>query len=69
MNAIIVYYYYFFYYYYYYVYYINVSAWNCSRGFTKCQNDIQCVRDEEICNGYATCVDKSDEDVDMCKGE
>ena len=35
----------------------------------KCANNIECVVESQLCDGYATCSDKSDEDVDACKGK
>ena len=44
-------------------------ARECPRGTIRCANNIECVVESQLCDGYAECSDKSDEDVDACKGK
>lgn len=46
-----------------------VVDYKCRTGERKCSDGLKCVSDYSICNGYADCEDKSDEDVEMCKGK
>ena len=39
-------------------------TWSCLNGTTKCADDIQCISNSEICDGFKDCRDRSDE---MCK--
>lgn len=45
----------------------NCQNWNCTSGYTKCQDNLQCIRDGEMCDGFRTnCKDKSDENQENC---
>ena len=46
-----------------------VVDYECRTGERKCSDGLECVSDYSICNGYADCEDKSDEDAEMCKGK
>ena len=46
-----------------------VVDYECRTGERKCADGLECVSDDNICNGYTDCEDKSDEDVEMCKGK
>lgn len=61
-----------------YLYCYHVFAeYNCGRGHTKCKDNLQCVAERLFCDSlpfkrkrkwFYDCIDKSDEDLDFCKG-
>ena len=41
----------------------------CSEEHIKCNDGLQCIPDNSMCDGWARCNDESDEDESFCKGE
>ncbi len=39
---------------------------NCSAGRWKCKDGKQCIEERNLCDDEIDCIDKSDEDYDLC---
>ncbi|XP_071174741.1 low-density lipoprotein receptor 1-like isoform X1 [Mytilus edulis] len=46
---------------------LSVTENNCENGDIKCRDNVQCIRNRGLCNGYVQCNDQSDEDPDFCR--
>ena len=42
------------------------SQWNCTAGYWKCQDELQCIEELYVCDGDDDCRDRSDEDPALC---
>ncbi len=42
------------------------ETWHCHKGWRKCRDGHQCIPDEAVCDGDASCMDRSDEDDEFC---
>lgn len=50
------------------VYQIFFSERSCGENKVKCQDGIQCIPEQNLCDGWTRCNDKSDEEPAFCKG-
>ena len=39
----------------------SVGIWHCSKGWIKCDDNLQCIQERNVCDGTIRCKDGSDE--------
>lgn len=41
---------------------------SCIYGQNKCADGLQCIEEDNLCDGHEDCTDRSDEDPNFCRG-
>lgn len=42
------------------------EEYQCSQGYWKCEDDMECIPSDDVCDGTVDCYDASDEHVKFC---